>query len=171
MWSRDTTTDPPDELVELPPQPEYSPPAIPHQPQGPSLLTRWAGAVQNMRRTRLCLALLVPLLWVATGNNSCFTVFATSELCLLLWGLVVALTNRGTPHQPQLLGTLGMVKAALGLMYPQMSRAVDTLHQSCIIILSLLQDLCVSVFALVVTVALSHCISSFSSSITNSDIH
>ena len=79
--------------------------------------------------------------------------------------------NRGTPHQPQLLGTLGMVKAALGLMYPQMSRAVDTLHQCCIIILALLQDLCVSVFALVVTIALSHFISSFSSSITNSDVH
>ena len=146
----------------MPPQRERPPLTVAAHPNV-SLLARWAGGLQNLRRTRLCLALLVPLLWITMGNHSpCFTaVFATSELCLQLWVLVIALTNRGTPHQPQLPGTLGLVKAALGLMYPQATKVVDALHQSGSIVLCVVQDLCVSVFALVTLVAVVYSLSSY----------
>ena len=107
---------------------------------------------------RLPLACLVPFLWVAVGYNfSFFTVFATSELAVLLWALVVALTNKGTPHnQPQSAGTLAMVKVAVGMMYPQAGRAIDRLQHTCILVFSVMQDLCVSVFMLVVLATVSH---------------
>ena len=143
--------------MELPTKTKSPPLSLQPHPNVP-LLAKWAGGLQNLRRTRLCLALLAPLLWIAVNDHlPCFTaVFATSELCLQLWVLVVALTSRGAPHHPQLLGTLGLVKAAIGMIYPQATRVIDCLHHSSVIVLCIVQDLCVSVFALVITVALSH---------------
>ena len=153
--TRDAAADPPDELVEIPRRRSPLPPLRP-QSEVP-LLGRWTAALQSRRRTRLCLAALTPFFWVAIGNGfPYFLIFVTSELGLMTWVLVEALMNRGIPLQPQLQGTLATVKVAIGLLYPGATRWVDCLHQLCVVVLPLMQDLCVSVFALVALSAVSH---------------
>ena len=105
---------------------------------------------------------LSPLLWVAMTSNtlSFFAFFATSELAVILWALVMALMNRGVPNHPQLSGLISVVKVAVGLLYPRAARVVDRLHSLCVLVFSALQDLCVSLFVLVTLASISYFISS-----------
>lgn len=80
----------------------------------------------------------------------------TSELCLLLWTLVTALTRREFPSQPQTVGTMGMVKVAIRLLYPPVITVLDDIQHVVLLVGTVCEDLCVSLFVFVTATALLH---------------
>ena len=85
-----------------------------------------------------------------------FLLFVTSELCLLLWTLVTAQATREFPSQPQPVGTMGMVKVAIGLLYPPATTVLDTVQHVVLLVGTVCEDLCVSLFVFVTVTALLH---------------
>lgn len=167
--------DPPDELVELTPQPS------PRQqtPPLPSIMYRWITILNGVYYIRLFLTLLtgryiisssiimlIILLYtgitaavgsVAMGYSvHCFIYIMTSELCVLLGTLIRALMTRGPINQPQSLGTLSLLKTAIGLIYPPVAKLLDIIFQVGTLVAMVIQDLCLALFSLVTTIAIIH---------------
>ena len=86
----------------------------------------------------------------------CFLLFVTSELGLLFWTLATALTIREFPSQPPVVDTVAMLKVAIGLLYPPATTVLDGIQHAVLLAGTVFEDLCVSVFILLVTMALLH---------------
>lgn len=89
----------------------------------------------------------------------CFLCLLTSELCILLWALINAVMSRGVPPTKNSgVGTVGVLKLALAVVYPPASRLLDHVHQSLLLCGMVLQDLCVGMFSFISVTVLCHLI-------------
>ena len=94
---------------------------------------------------------LVAIATIIMGYDiRCFLCLLTSELCLLLWTFIGALTNRGPPPAENAPGGMfGVLKLAVGLVSPAASHAMGQALLVLALCGVLLQDLCVSLFSFV----------------------
>ena len=91
----------------------------------------------------------------------CFLCLLTSELCILLWTFINAVMSREIPpakNSPA--GTVGVLKVALAIVYPQASSLLDHVHQGLQLCGVVLQDLCVGLFSFISVTVLCHLIQS-----------
>ena len=90
----------------------------------------------------------------------CFLCLLTSELCLLLWTLAVAMTTTTLPASALSsslsppLGAMAVAKVAVALLYPPLSKWLDRIFQFLELAGLVVRDLCVALFWYVLTTSL-----------------